>query len=175
MAGYHINLNVLMKIVSQGVQTFFLVFDSRFKLFAWRLQGVSKLGIVFMSTRRSRYFLNRTPPADVNPRSISVHHWQSFCCSRWRHFPRCRWGSNARSRRFLDCPKAAALRNRIWDRMWRRTGKQPTLSGTQSGIDSQSKNIFFAAVINVPAIARLLANAAKNKTKKLVHWMWLSN
>lgn len=31
MAGYHINLNVLMKIVSQGVQTSFLVFDSRFK------------------------------------------------------------------------------------------------------------------------------------------------
>lgn len=42
-------------------------------------------------------------------------------------------------------------------------------------IESQSKNIFFAAVINVPAIARLLANAAKKKQKKLVHWMWLSN
>lgn len=44
MAGYDINLTVLMKIVSQGVQLFFLVFDSRFKMCSKRHQGVSQTG-----------------------------------------------------------------------------------------------------------------------------------
>lgn len=43
-------------------------------------------------------------------------------------------------------------------------------------IASLYRGIFFsAAVINVPAIGRLLANASKENKQKLVQWMWLSN